>query len=90
MSLESSTLTVTPFNMLPIEIENPDATPEEIKTQQETIRDTIVNRRNDELEHDSVAMELVGDSCSRSTFEADSTQTGVQVGVRYNDQCLCV
>ena len=64
MSLESSTLTVTPFNMLPIErkkeLENGTATPEEIKREQEEIRSKIVNRMNGDLEHDDTAMALVG------------------------------
>ncbi|THH16889.1 hypothetical protein EW146_g3821 [Bondarzewia mesenterica] len=59
MSLESPVLTVTPFNMLPIEKEKPNPTPDEIKAQQEEIRTKIVNRRNDELEHDLDAMSLV-------------------------------
>lgn len=64
MSLESSILTVTPFNMLPIEREkereNQTATPEEIKKQQEEIRSKIVKRINNDLEGDEVAMKLVG------------------------------
>jgi hypothetical protein len=64
MSLESSTLTVTPFNMLPVErkkhLEGQTATPEEIKKEQEEIRSKIVRRRNDELERDEAAMALVG------------------------------
>jgi hypothetical protein len=63
MSLESSTLTVTPFNMLPIEqnrhLKGQTATPEEIKKEQEEIRSKIVNRINDELERDEGAIALV-------------------------------
>ena len=63
MSLESSTLTVTPFNMLPVErkkrLEGRTATPEEIKKEQEEIRSKIVNRENDELERDESAIALV-------------------------------
>ena len=64
MSLESSTLTVTPFKMLPVErkkhLEGRTATPEEIKKEQEEIRGMIVKRRDDELEHDEAAIDLVG------------------------------
>ena len=63
MTLESSTLTVTPFNMLPVErkrqLEGRIATPEEIKTEQEEIRNKIVKRENDELECDESAIALV-------------------------------
>lgn len=64
MSLESSELAVTPFKMLPIErkkeLENESATLEEIKKEQEEIRINIVNRMNNDLEHDEAAMALVG------------------------------
>ena len=63
MSLQSSTLTVTPFNMLPIEhrrhLDGQTAMPEEIKKEQEEILSKIVKRRNDELEQDESAMALV-------------------------------
>jgi hypothetical protein len=64
MSLRSLTLTVTPFNMLPIEhkrnLEGQAATPKEIKMEQEEIHRKIVRRTNDELERDEAAMALVG------------------------------
>jgi hypothetical protein len=64
MSLESSTLTVTPFKMLPIErkrnLEGRTATPEDIKKEQEEIHSRIVKRKDDELEHDEAAIDLVG------------------------------
>jgi len=50
--------------MLPVErkkhLEGRTATPEEIKKEQEEIRSMIVKRRDDELEHDEVAIDLVG------------------------------
>jgi len=64
MSLESSTLTVTPFNMLPIErerqLEGRTATHEDIKKEQEEIHRKIVTRNSDEIERDEAAMTLVG------------------------------
>jgi hypothetical protein len=63
MSLESSTLTVTPFKMLPIErkkrLKGQTATPDEIKIEQEEINNKIVKRRDDEFEHDEAAIDLV-------------------------------
>ena len=64
MSLESSTLNVTLFNMLPIErkkeLENGTATPEEIRESKKKFRSKIENRMSGDLEHDDTAMPLVG------------------------------
>jgi hypothetical protein len=80
MSLESSTLTVTPFNMLPVErkmqLEGQTATPEEIKREQEQIRSKIVKRRNDELERDESAMALVSLFLMNSTKNSSSYLSG--------------
>ena len=53
MSLDPETaLTVTPFNMLPIERENPDATPEQIDQQRIDIKNKILDKINYQLEQD--------------------------------------
>lgn len=60
VDLDSTVLTVTPFNLLPIERRiEPPPTPNEIKEKREEILKSIVNRMNYDLERDEKAMTLV-------------------------------